>query len=366
MSYNLVNHGFLVEAYVVDEEGADVIDISGSILDIMVRKRFIDDCFPLVVIDMRTTEDIRNHIRDIDCKIKLRISYYDLDKEASIESTDTAIMAEKGIVFENLIRIYDKPYTTTAAKHEEENGETISQTESAPFIYYRVSGVPENCLQVNQGTFNIIYKDAEVSDALVNMISSVYNGKTIIQETQNKTVYNNILITPNNLIPAITQLNNYYGLYNTLSNVFMDFDTLYCYSPTSSAVPSSNLIEYNVINPDSTGNQTALQPNIDEDNNVKLTSKVLPEFKDASDIVEHMFGNETVFFSYDEYFDTNIRERNNNDAYQKVRYVWNGDGAKRNEDAYYATMKDNKSISIAVNNLNPELFNPLTKLRFEV
>jgi len=78
--------------------------------------------FPLYVVNFLTTVSIRDRIRDDDVKLYLKIEYYNLnDYNNSIESRDDNEIVPIGKVFDGYIRIYDKPFTTTTTKLEDEN-----------------------------------------------------------------------------------------------------------------------------------------------------------------------------------------------------------------------------------------------------
>lgn len=367
MSYKKINHGFLVNAYIIDNDNSHTYDLSNSILDIIVKKDYLNSSMPGIVIDLRTTEEYRNIIRDNNCSISLRISDYSNDKVDISENADSTDVAEEDLLFETTIRIYEKPFTTTTSKKEEDMGDSDiqSQATSAPFIYYRVVGIPENIISKNESIINNVYKNAETSDALVHMLSSVDKiSNFYIQETDNKFVYRNIIIPPLSLIPAINHLQEFYNVYTEGLNLFLDFNSSYCYSMLSSKREPLNILECNVLSAESTADLTEIGlPAVDENNNIKLNYKNLPTFSNSKEIVDHKLGNETIFYSYDDYFNISYRNKTNADTFKKVRYIWNTSGLKISEDGTHSIINNSSHINIVLNNINPELFNPLTSLR---
>lgn len=364
MSFINVNHGFLIEADLFNLESGDVLDISNSIIDIMVRKKFLEESFPLVVIDMKTTEEIRNMIRDNDCKIHLKVSYYNSERAITENNTDNDTVVPEGIVFENTIRIYEKPFSTTATKKDEDNDNSEDQTSAAPFFYYRVNGIPEELISMNEGNVNNVFSDAETVDALVYMLSSVGVENPRIQESENKDKYRNIIIPPVSIVPAVKSLQEYYLIYNDGLSLFFDYDGTYCFSPFSENRPVDNIFEVNVVSKNSSGIGVDDQKaKVDtENNNIKITLQSLPAFTKNTKVGKHYLGSETIYYTYDEYFNLSTRTRNDDESYSKIRYIWNERMDKRFEDNISNIYSKNSTMTIGIANLDPSLITPYTKL----
>jgi len=221
----------------------------------MVKKSFGEDFFPLFVIDLKTTQEIRDIIRDNSVSISLKVSYYNIDDIQTDSEIDDGAVTEIGILYDTIIRIYDKPFVTTAAKVDEEADEGDSQITSAPFVYYRVSGIPEDLISKNENSMNIIYEDCTLLDATINLLTrNDPTGDFFIQDSTNKTVYKDILVPPLALIPAINYIDNkYYHLYEHDINMFIDTKGTYVYDILSENVPVTNTLEINIISADATG-----------------------------------------------------------------------------------------------------------------
>lgn len=362
MAYNYVNHGFLIEAYALDNDTGDQYDISDTIEDVMVRKRFIQDSFPLFVIDIRTTEEMRDILRDNNISIHLRISYYSVDENNDgTDTSDDNSVTELGVVYEGTIRIYEKPYPTTASKIEEESDEDEDQTTSTPFVYYQMSGIPEDLLEKNETSLNMVYKNCEIVDAAVHLISSIDTTSTVyMQETDNKDVFTDIFVPPLSLVPAISWLDTKYRcFYNHPSSFFLDSDEIYLYDPFSDEMPNRNTIEINVLSTEATGDTESIQRTmVDDDGNLKLTYLDLPSYSNIKNITGHTLGSQTIYYYYDENYNLVTREENDSTQYTKVRYVW--------EDLRVYTSEATKNgvgMSFALRSVNPALINPLTLVK---
>lgn len=360
MSYQKVNHGYLITGNLLDNTTGASYDLSGQILDVMVKKSYIEDAFPLYVIDFKTTQQIRDIMRDNNVSVALRISYYNVDDIQTEEEIDTTEVTELGVLFDGVIRIYDKPYATTTSKVEEENDDAETQKETAPFVYYRMSGIPEDLISKNETNMNAIYKDCELIDVAVHMLTSVdTTSKMYIQESVNKNKQSQVLIPPVSLVPAIEFLDSmYYYIYDHDANLFIDSDAIYLYDPISEDTPKTNIIECNILTAEATENTQDIQrPSVNEDGNIKLSYRNLPTYNRSKDIMDHTLGSHTVFYYYDENFNL-VSETETNETYEKVRYLWKKLSVNNHE-----LLKKNESLAIALPHINPTLVNPLTLCR---
>lgn len=172
MSYASVNHGFLIEGNVLFDDGG-TNSLENQIRYIAVRKRYLEDSFPLFSIGLRTTEDFRNKLRDNDFSIYLRIGYYNNNSVNEESELDEQNITELGKIFEGIIRIYEKPYDTTAAKIEEETEGEETQVRSAPFVYYNINGIPEDAINKNETVINNSFYQCELADLLVYELTNI-------------------------------------------------------------------------------------------------------------------------------------------------------------------------------------------------
>lgn len=360
MSYKKVSHGYLISGNLLDNTNGGAYDLTGQILDVMVKKSFIEDCFPLYVIDFKTTEEIRNIMRDNNVSVYLKISYYNLDDVKTEEEIDENEITELGIIFEGVIRIYDKPYSTTTSKIEEENADGENQKKTAPFVFYRMSGIPEDLISKNEKMLNGVYRNCELIDVAVHLLTSIdTESQMFIQESKNKTKEKCILIPPVSLIPAIRHLDSsYFNLYDHEANLFIDSDGIYLYDPFAEEGLSSNIIECNVLTAEATENTEDIQrPSVNEKNNIKLSYRNLPTFNRSKEILDHNLGSYTNFYFYDDNFNLAMKNRTN-ETYEKVRYLWEKLSIKNTD-----LLKKSESVALSLSNINPTLVNPLTDFR---
>lgn len=364
MSFVGINQNFLVTGMILDQTDGSTVDISGMIEDVMVRKKYTTNAYPLFVIDLKTTQDLRDKMRDHDIKLSLRISTYDASSSEENDNSDDQTVVETGVMFEGIIRIYDKPFVTTSAKKDEDDSEEgENQTKSAPFLYYRLSGIPEDLITKNEKIINKIFSNANLSDIAVNLLSDINpQGNIFIQEPDNTNIYKSILIPPLNIIPALQYLDNYYGFYNGNACIFFDIDRLYFYDPFSNDITFENTFNVVVKSIDNTSESISSSiPMYDADtNNLKIIMKNLPPFSTANKLVGDGLGSNTIYYSYDDNFNIITRNSSNDSFYTKTRYLWNSANNKKDEDYHSMINSKSSSMNLSLSNINPELITPLT------
>ena len=323
MGYRTTSHGFLVEAHVTDKTNGNSYDVSKSVERITVKKNFIDNIFSLYSFELRITTDLRDTFRDDEISLHARISYYNIGDANTSEEGDENNIAEVGVLFDDEIRIYSKPFTTTVSKKEDETDEASTQDESAPFCYYSLTGIPEKEISKNESVMNNIYLDCEVADVIVNMLTTIDTTSNIyMQDTTNKNIFKDVIIPPVGIAEAIEFLDEQYFIYKNPANLYIDTDSIYLYDPISLDTPKTNRIEYRIISSEATEEvpQSAL-PDLDENNNIRFIYRSIPSFDVSKKIAAHKLGSHTIFYYYDDNFQINTRNKDNSESYKKDRYI---------------------------------------------
>ena len=358
-----VRHGFKVEANLVNNDTSTTTNISDYITNVMVRKRYFVDTFSLFVVDMMITAELRNEIRDNNCMIDLTISYYSI-ADSENKDVDSSEKIPEGIVFQGLLRIYDKPFTTTLSKKDEESSSDDTQSNSIPAVPYRIAGVPDKTLKINEDIVGEIYKSATLSDVLVNILSRTGIYDIRIQQPDNTELYSNIIVPPLSLVPALSFIDNHYHVYSTGLNVFVDDNpAIYCYPPVN-VTQTTNMLECTVLSPDvSAESQQINTLSVDDDNNMYIKYATLPPFAHPKEIIQHSVGTDVIFYSYDDLYNLNKRDQNLESSYKKVRYIWNPEKIKTSEVNIKEIERQSAAISLVFSAVNPDLFNPLTLVR---
>lgn len=354
-----INHGFIITGKILVNNTS--YDLTSQILQVGIKYDYLQNVFPLYSIKLKTTETLRNIIRDNEVKFFLSISYYDIS-DSGDNQLDSETLGIKGTVFEGIIRIYEKPYSTTASFADTENVGDETQADATSYCEYEISGIPEDIINKNEETINIIYSNCQLFDAVVNLITTNYRDGTIyIQDSNRSDIYKSILIPPINLTQGISFLDEQYdGIYDKLTNFFIDENSLYLYDVFENGKKEliSNYLNLNVLSNNTAGNSSdGWLPEVDENNNINIKCKLLPSFTEDNKISTHELGSNTTFYYYDENFNLASKTKINSEAYKKVRYMW--EPLKR-KSAEVADKSD--AILEMFSNIHPGLISPLTKL----
>ena len=365
MAYTELNQGFLIEGDAIDESSSTSYDLNDMIKDVMIKKDYLTKSFPLFVIDLKTTEEVRDFIRDNEVKINLTIYVYNIDSNNETSEEDNEDPTITDTYFSGVIRLYDKPFTTTSAKTDEddETDDANTQSQSAPFVYYRVSGIPEELIEKNSYIVNEVYSNAALDDVLVNVITSIDSGDIYIEPSNNKDIHKSVFIPPSTLTQAIGFLDDNYKIYDGVCRVFLDSDCTYVYNPESADLEASNVFEYKVMDINSSANTSEyLKTTIDySTNNMKMTVKSISGFASEDRIVGNSIGSNVNYYSYDDNFNLIVRGDSSSLAFDKTKYFWNPNKKRIFETSELNSIETSaKALIITLRDVNPGYIKPTT------
>jgi hypothetical protein len=294
---------FLIEATLLDRTNDTIIDISSFIRSVNIKKEFISNSFPLFVIDIMTTQQIRDIMRDNDISINLKIDKYsDSDSELSEDSNEIPIIEER--IVDTNIRIYNKPYMSSSNYKEEDDENSDGMSDVMRVFPYQLSGIPDELVAKNDKIVNEVYDNAKINDVLVHLISQVEDNEIYIDNSDNSERFRSLLIPPLNIIPALRYLQNIYGVYNSSLGIFFDLNKTYVYKIFNKDRQNTNTVEIITIPAnDISDDNKLLTPMVDENNNIRIHLKNTPDFTSFTKINNDVIGKKTVFNSYDYNFD---------------------------------------------------------------
>jgi hypothetical protein len=347
---------FVVEASILNLENNQTYDISRYVSEINIRKNFLAQSFPLVVINMITTQEYRDIMRDNDVSVRLQVSKYtDINQEAE---QDNASITVEEIVLDTVVRSYKKPYESTAARTEEDNENNNNQKDSIQLIPFQIVGIPEELVRKNRAIINEVYEDAKIDDILVNILSSVEDGPIFMDPSDNIEKERSLMIPPSNVIPAIKYIQEVHGIYNTGMSLFFDFDGTYLTKIFADTRQYTNTLE--VISVPANDNNMDIKyttPQHDENGNVRLYLNTPPPFVSLEKISMDSLGQTTVFNSYDYNFDVVRRIYDQETDNRKTRYFWNTYQNKIFEESYINQVKKTSSmIMVNLRSISPNYF----------
>jgi hypothetical protein len=354
---------FTVEATVLNLTNGESFNASTYITDINVRKDFISTSFPLVVINMMTTDEYRNIMRDNDVSIRLKVNKY---TDVNTENTqDTEEIVIEDIVLDTVIRSYKKPYTTGNFKTEDDNEQENNVADTVKLIPFQIVGIPEDLIQKNTLVINEIYENARMDDILVNILSKVETDKIFMDPSDNFDREEALIIPPMNIVPAIKYLQEVYGIYNAGISLFFDFEGTYLIKTFAEQRQYLNSLEIlSVPINDATTGIEYTSTQYDEENNMRLYLQTPPPFVETNNISMDLLGQTTVFNSYSFDFETvrRIYEQDTNN--NKIRYFWNQYQNKLVEESFInETLRTRGAIAITLKSTSPSYFSMATLFR---
>jgi hypothetical protein len=348
---------FVLEASLLNMATGETYNISEDVTDINVRKNYITSSFPLVVINIITTEEIRNIMRDNDVSVKLKVSKYsDFNQEGDQDSSSITI---EDVIMNTVIRSYKKPFVATDSKNEDDNEDKFNKSDTMKFIPYQIVGIPEDLIQKNKIVVNEVYENSRMDEILVHLLSQAENQNIYIDPSDNIEREQSLLIPPMNIVPAIRYLQEVYGVYNAGLSIFFDFDKTYLFKLYKESRDYKNTLEIISLAPGSDNSIVEFTtPQIDESNNVKLYLTVPPPFVSLDKINKDSLGQTTVFNSYDYNFDTVKRIYDQETNNGKTRYFWNSSQNSINEESFInETLKSSEGIMVTLKSISPSYFN---------
>jgi hypothetical protein len=349
---------FLIEAFLIDITNDLTIDISKTINSIAVKKNYQTDSFPLFVINMKTTMDLRDRIRDNNVKFSIKVSKYsDIDTESQEDEGNLLI---EDVIIDTTIRVYTKEYSASNARIEEDLEDTPdTQLNTIQGVFYQITGIPEALITKNDIVVNEVYQDAKIEDIIINILSKVDNN-IYMDQPDNTEKEESLLVPPLNVIPALRYIEEIYGIYRAPFSIFFDMNKTYLFNMYNINREFANKLEVNVIPSNDINNDIVFSSaQVDESNNVRLYMKINPQFSSSREINTDTIGQTTVFNSYDKNFDVVRRVYNNNINVpsNKTRYYWNYYQNKTFEESFIKSVTKNDVVNISLSNISPNYFN---------
>lgn len=360
---------FLVRADVVSN--TLTTNISDYITLIAVKKQFVNNSFPLFVISMMTTNEIRNIIRDNDdVKIHLSVYIYTYSENSGISEEDSNTAYPEELLYDTILRVYEKPYSITRYDIDEDSQEDNS---SAPFIPYTISCIPEDLIKKNNSVVNCVYEYTTPMTAAVNILTDnlLSNDMELYLDANDSKKLNiiksDMLIPPQSPIAAIKYLDDMYGIYKYgRAALFLDTSKrIYLYDILNGSRSMNRTFLYNHVSSTNTSHTSANVPEYDRDSDtLKYTSSIMPIFIDNRLAERDAIGTNTHFYSYDEVFNCLSPESLvYSNINKKTRFFWNPYcGKTMYEDRFINSVSETRAIGMSYVGINPEFFAPDTRV----
>ena len=162
-----------------------------------------------------------------DIKMRVRIQYRNSNKDYS------------KLLFNEIFSVYIDNNTPDLNKElRERSNDVVSKSKNGNLTDFGSSIelylFREDYLNYNNTIINKIIKQGSMLDVITYLFySSGIRKNVLLENFDNKNIYNEILLPPMKLIQSLAYLENQFGFYNTYSTFFFDIDYIYLMSKKS-------------------------------------------------------------------------------------------------------------------------------------
>lgn len=364
MSLAKTVYKFQISVTLVDRESGESRSFSDSLTSFRAKCDYVSNVYPLVVLTFAMTDAQINMMSqgDYDFGVTIRrAANLNVQGEDDISSSD---LTYDKTVLEDTFRPFAKPSvekikSSDSSATDGDDSAVLNQQKSS----YTVRCVSVSMLKANEGIANAVYHDCTLSDAMVNVISSKFEGNAYIQEIDVKDIQSNILIPPLNLVPALRFLQGQYSIYSNGINMFFDGGKLFVYDIENLSRDSDNLFGINVVNA-TQNTDGSLYQYFQVDDSTEETDiylKNTPAIGNGDDLYGNDIGTEAMMGSFDEGY--NLVSRSYEPGYgstKKIRYFWN---ERRTEATELGAIRElTKMMTLTVPNFDPSMVDPGTNV----
>lgn len=338
-----------------------MVNLSKYLVNVVVTSDYKDKIMPMWAFNFQLPYSIKRELQEEDFSLPFRI--YSI-KKSGIEGNDPYFPDEEVIydevIYEDEIIEYTKTHSNIKQYTEDEENVDQNAIQSLP---YTISGLSKNIMETNSSILNGNYRNSMSLNALKASIQDLDKKINIITSDANLVrEYEQIIIPPMNLIPAIKHILTYYPIYNTYTGIFFnDPNNLHIFTNTFDSLRTR--IDVEVLD-----NSQEIQYNPDdfiltqkEENYYTYKTNITPSFETTKKVNDVLLGIEKIIYSYDDIF--NLRSGSSvdrNNIYNKKRIYWN----ELNDDSSISIIEDiykrNKVTALNFLNVDPRIFNQYT------
>lgn len=370
-NFTQVNHAFYIETEIIfpnsDIQTIVIGNTENYLNALRIKEAYQENIFPLVSAEYYLTSETRDLIRDNDVEIHVSGYIYDANTTATVDqnSDDDIIYDDK--IFDFVIRYYEKDYTFTAIKKDNDQNNGGSAITAMPNVKYDISGIPKNLIIKNQNIHNICLQKVGVVEAVVYLLSRVSDDvPLVIEPFNNSENYESLIIPPTNVSKGLDFIHNQYGLYDSGMSLYFGTEGTYLTSLDPNTIPFKNHLYLEILNIDNSDQREYTERvsiATDGSNDMRVYSTRQPSINNIDKIQNDRVGKDRVFYSYDDYFSLQARtDINSDEAYDKVRYFFNENGSKLFEEEFIHIGRVNRGFTFPIVGINPYLITPLTKV----
>ena len=346
-------------------ETGDMIDVSDKIVGIGVKNNYILNKMPLIEVSLKITEEIKAIIRDNEISLLLQCNV--CNNTGDTNELDESTIYEKGILFSETIRIFEKPYTFASRVIDQDNTTSEGDISTAvEDVVVKLTGIIENIGEINHNIFNELYYNTTAISAAFNMLSRVGIKNIDIDGGYTTEIHQNILVPPMPPLLVLPYLQDYYNIFKHGINSYLDVGgKCFLFDPLQ-ITSYQNVIQLNITstNTSDMGSTAALRPTENTDNgNIYIQDLNTPSIVTGGKVTSYDLGSDVTFAAYDDVYNVVTREYSNNKSFKKKRIFWNPDNRIANENNLYVGSTRTEAFSYILTNINPYRIGPRTLFR---
>ena len=293
--------------------------------------------------------------------ISIECDEYQIDGEVTEEVQEEPAITNKA--FSVRLKIFDPNLQEIDIKHaddelDDRTDSNVNQTYLVP-----LTCIPENVYNQNNEIINSVYYKASMNEILVDILYDS-NRLLYLDPSDNVDREETLLIPQMNKSNAISYLQSSYGIYEDQYSLFFDDDATYLIKQFNKNYYTSNKLSLVVVSQnDLSASGIYENIEIDEDNNLKKTTKNNPNIVRVDDVASNIIGGKVIFGTYGSAYELVTRDYTYDDDESKIRYRWNG--FKKDIFEKSVMYVPTKTGTVVLENISPRLITLKTKVEVQ-
>ena len=344
----------------------EMIDVSDRVVGIGVKNNYVVNKMPLIEVSLMVTEEIKGIIQENDINLFLQCNI--CDNTGDVNELDSSSIYEKGILFAETIRIFEKPFTFGGRVEDMDNDSEGDISTAVNQLVIKLAGVVDNTMNINHSIFNELYYNTTTLSAAFNLLSRAGIANIDIDDGYTTEVHKNILVPPMPPLQVIPYLQAFYNIYQHGVNTYLDVgNKCYLFDPVQIS-KYDNVININVTktNTADLGSTSAMRPSEDTDTgDIYIQDIYKPQLLTGGKVANYEIGSDITFVSYDDVYNVVTRDYTNGESFNKKRLFWNPDNHIVNEKNFYLNATRTEAFSYILTNINPYRIGPRTLFRLK-
>lgn len=343
-----------------------IVDLSPYLTNVVVNFDYRDRIMPMWAFSFLMPYEIKNTLQQEDFTLPFRL--YSIKKTSS--DNEDPYATDEDIIYDSLIyedEIIEYSKTQTNVKQITDDIVESGATNAISTIPFSISGLSKQIMETNSSILNGNYRNTTSLNALQASLQDLNNKINIVVSDENLvTEYQQVLIPPMNLIPAVRHLIRYYPIYNTGTGIFFNNrNELHLFTNTFNSL--QNRVDVEIIENSQEVDYDPKEYQLNKVGNNYWTYKtnITPPFETVKKVNDNILGIDKVVYSYDDIFklkDGNVTDRDN--IYEKKRIYWDPLGEETNLSILENAYKINRVTAFVMYGVSPDIFNQYTYFNF--